>query len=118
MKITHEEFNRFWDEVLGDDWYDDGETDLDAPEDVLVDLETIDPRWQDTGTRPVPKGLIKARDLDLDCGQLTVTATTLFKRWRKTQTATTIIASFDVPNEEADAMLAKIRALKGKVIAR
>jgi hypothetical protein len=117
MKITQDEFNRFWDEVLGNDWYDDGETDLDAPDDALVDLEVIDPRWQGSAS-PEPKGLIKARDIDMERGFLAVTVTALFKRWRKAQTNTTVIASFDVPNDQVDAMLAQIKALKGKVIGR
>lgn len=112
MKVAQEEFDRFWDEVLGDDWYNDGDGDGETP-DGLVSLDEIVPRWQGSG-RPEPKALIKERDIDR-LGFLAVSTAALFKRWRKAQTTTVVMATFEVPHEGKAALLEQIKALKGRV---
>lgn len=118
MKVTQEEFDRFWDEVLGHDWYndhDDDECDGESP-DGTVNLDEIVIRWQGL-ERPTPKGLIKERDIDDRLGFLAVSTAALFKRWRKAQTTTVVMATFEVPHEGKAALLAQIKALKGKVLS-
>lgn len=116
MKVAREEFDRFWDDVLGSDWYDDGDESLDdETTDAVVDLVEIVPRWQAYQRRPEPKGLLKERDFDGDF--LAVSASALFKRWRKSQTTTVVTASFEVAHEGKTALLEQIKALKGKVLS-
>lgn len=113
MKVTTVEFNKFWDETLGRDWYDDGDEvdyeDLTA----LVTVEYTCPRWQGQTALPEPKGIIKQRDIDGDC---ITNVVSLFKRWRKSQTTSAFVVKFDVPNEERDAFLKQVEAMKGVVV--
>lgn len=112
MKVTTEEFNKFWDEVLGKDWYtDEGEIVEDEP---LVELSDMVLAWQGTGA-PEPNGILKARDL-LDGPRTYLSATTIFKRWKKAQSTTVVLATFEVPNENKDALLEQIKAMGGKVV--
>jgi hypothetical protein len=112
VKCTNEEFNRFWDEVLGHDWYDDGDdVDFEDPTALIV-LEHSCPRWQGEGDRPEPKGIITQRDIDHDC---IMNVTSLFTRWRNAQMTTTFVVTFNVPNDECTAFLTKISDMKGVV---
>ena len=112
MKVSHEEFDRFWDEVLGADWYlEEGDDDTGS---ALVEISDMAIAWQGRG-KPEPNGILNARDL-ADGARSVLSAVAIFKRWKKQQTTTTIVASFDVPNDQVAALLDQIKALKGKVL--
>lgn len=61
----------------------------------------------------IPIVVITAQDLSDD---VAIGVGKMYKRWKKSQTTTTIVASFDVPNDTAEALLAQIKALGGKVL--
>lgn len=113
MKVAREEFERFWDEVLGSDWYDDQDSDDVDDDDDMVDLSGVCPRWQGAGYAE-PKGLLAEKDIRGEW--LACSFTALYKRWKRAQTTTILRASFEVPNEEAPDLIAKIKALGGKIL--
>jgi hypothetical protein len=112
--ITRDEFDRFWNEVLSDDWYID-ETDIpdqwwdsnDKSDPITVELLTLG--WQGTGPRePQPTTWITARDMrdGLDFF-------TLLERWRAGQSTVTV--AVEVPREREADLLAAIKELGGRV---
>jgi hypothetical protein len=110
MKVKKEEIYQFWDEALGENWYNDGEGDFDADK---VDLDDVYPRWQGQSHPAEPGGLIKSKDIDGDF--LAISCTTLFKRWRSQRTNTMFTVIFDVPKEQAATLMEQVKALGGKV---
>jgi len=110
MKIAREEYERFWNETFGEAWYiEEGEDD---GESLLVEIGDMCAVWQGVGD-PKPSGVLTARDLADD---VAIGVSKVYKRWKKAQTTTTIVASFDVANDGAEALLAQIKALGGKVL--
>lgn len=113
MKTTKSEFDTFWNEVLGRDWYlDDPSFDDEEPTFVLDDSAI---RYQGPGRGPSkPPPFVKAKEMDTN-GYLDVGVATLFKRWHEAQTTVTIAAEFKVPKERADAVRQAILDLGGKI---
>jgi hypothetical protein len=110
MKIAREEYDRFWDQAFGKDWYiEEGEDD---GESLLVEIGDMCAVWQGDGD-PKPRGVLTARDLTDD---VAIGVSKMYKRWKKAQTTTTVVASFDAPNDATEALLAQIKALGGKVL--
>lgn len=111
MKVSQEEFTKFWDEVFGRDWYaEEGDVDSD-----IVDLsESIWVAWQGEGNPRKPPFMTQDEwDLDLD-----VEVRELFKRWRKAQTHATVKATFEIPTDKLDDFLATLKTLGAvKVLA-
>lgn len=115
MKVPLEEFDRFWADVLGDDWYVEDD-DAGYEDGELVDLLAFQIEWQGSG-EPSANDYIKEREIEVRGRTvfLNVSPTALFRRWRKAQATTTIVAVFEVPKDEAAALLEQIKALGGKV---
>lgn len=117
MKVTEAEFNKFWSDVFGDDenWYIEDDYESERPDDDFVDLSVG--TFAYGGEMPsVVSNLIKPREIDGN--QLDVSPITLFRRWQKSQTISTFVVSFEVPNTDADksTFLEIIKNMKGKVI--
>ena len=115
VKVPLEEFDRFWDDVLGDDWYIE-DYDLGYEDGEFADISAFEIQWQGSG-EPSANDYIKEREIDVRGRTvlLSVSPTALFRRWRKAQVTTTIVAVFEAPKDEAAALVEQIKALGGKV---
>jgi hypothetical protein len=113
METTKTEFDTFWSEVLGSDWYLDEPSFDDEEFKFVLDDSAI--RYQGTGHRPdTPPPFVKAQEIG-DYGMLEVGVATLFKRWHLAQTTTFIVAEFRVPKEEAEALRRTLTEMGGKL---
>lgn len=115
MKISTEEFNKFWDEVLGSDWYvEEGEYDEDGP---VTHVGDVTVGWQGKGD-PKPGPFFSEEEFDkggVFC-RLEVSLLTLFKRWKKGQTTATVVVKFEVPHEELETLLSRLKDMKGEIL--
>lgn len=114
LKLTKLEFEKFWDGALGPDWYvEDGACpeDEDPPE-AEFDFDATWIGWQGRG-KPKPTEFITARDL-VD-GMTSLEFEPIYKRWLKAQTHVTIVATFEVPHADADAIKKRIEEMGGAV---
>lgn len=105
MRINKKEFDKFWDETLGDDWYIDGDA---IDDDGNQDLEIVINNdylvaWQGSGRlkkSSLPKHVKPSEYDDMTLsGVLTIGLLTLFKRWKKSQSHTTFYAIFTVKKD-------------------
>ncbi|MDG4792060.1 hypothetical protein O7626_40300 [Micromonospora sp. WMMD1102] len=116
VTITRDEFNRFWDEVLGNDWCIE-ETDIpdqwwDGDDSEPITIEYLTLEWQVMGPRePSPTTWITARDLRDGSPNFF----TLLKRWRGEQTTVTVVV--EVPREREADLLAAVKELGGRVVS-
>jgi hypothetical protein len=116
MKISKIEFDRFWEAVLGSDWYvDEGPCpeDGDEPTDLYA-IDEVVLGWQGPGD-PEPTQYIKAKDLE-DGARSTLSMEVIYLRWIKAQKTRTLVVTFDVPKDALEELTAKILALGGKII--
>ena len=118
--VSSEEFERFWSEVLGDDWYmEEGLEDYDPERDDVVELDDWYVRWQgprkvaDEDIPPAPPH-VKKNEYDPLHG-ITTGLRTLFERWKKAQTHTTVVARFVVPKERAGALVNRLKVMDAEV---
>lgn len=120
MKVSKEEFNKFWNEILGKDWYidDDDVFDVDFVDDqdpeVLLSNDGVI-AWQGHGRlnkSSLPK-YVKSSEYDTIkfSGFLTIGLLTLFKRWKKNQSHTTFCAYFTVKKDEEDELREALKCL-------
>lgn len=114
MRISKIEFNKFWNEILGDDWYvDDDDFEFDDELDEVV-LEDVVLAYQGNKDIKLPK-YAKRPELDERFGRLTTGLKTLFRRWRKSQTHVTFIMHFTVEKDKENELREKLEALGGKI---
>ena len=116
ITTTRGEFDRFWDETLGDDWYID---DWDVPEDEwhIPDMPAdtaftftfLGLGWQGTKD-PTPTPWITARDL---AGEIDVVS--LFRRWRAASDPTVAHFHVKVPAEHVAAFQAFTKSIDATV---
>lgn len=114
LRMTRAEFDRFWDDVLGDNWYID-ESNLDDALDVddpayVLDIEYLSLGWQGSGLASATEWISRR---DLDNG---VRFETLVRRWRAKQTMK--VAAVEVPADRLADLAAAVRALGGTVLTR
>lgn len=108
MKLPKSEFDQFWDEVCGDEWYIE-DTDFDDQSDVIdlpEEMRIVFNGFCSFSTNDV----IREEDVE-DDDLLIVPA---IKRWRILKLNTTIVAKWTVPNEQAPGLRKAIEALGGK----
>jgi len=111
MKTTKTEFDAFWAEVLGTDWYlEDPSFDDQEPSFVLDDSCIA---YQGSGKPETPPPFVKAKELEERGAHLGIGVVTLFKRWHAAQTETTFLMEFTVPNEKADDLRKTLTDLGG-----
>lgn len=114
--VSTEEFEAFWGEVLGGDWYiDDGLYDYDPEVDKTVKLDDWIIGYQGKAKASeieIPKYVKKGEfdDRFIDTGLLT-----LFNRWKASQSHTVLVASFRVPKDEVKKFTKAIDKLGGKM---
>jgi len=114
MKVPLKEFNDFWNEILGDDWYiGDEDYDEDEHEGVVLIGEFI-VAYQGKGNAERPKHVNKS---EMDTRVITTGLLTLFERWRKAKTHTDVVAYFSVPHEKLSELKKEIGRLGGSVIS-
>lgn len=116
VTVSTEEFEAFWSEVLGGDWYvDDGLYDFDPKIDKTVELDdwVIGYQGRAKGAAIETPKYVKRDEFDdpfIHTGLLT-----LFNRWKAAQTHTVLVASFRVPKNEVKKFTKAIEKLGGKV---
>lgn len=122
MKITKREFNRFWDEVLGELWYvDDGECPGDG-EDALDDLFDISDIWlafQGEEGQPRLLGSLGAKAVNFN-----EEFEPLFREWQEAQTFVRFVfpstgggfRTYRMPKSAIDAFRDAIRDFGGEEI--
>lgn len=111
VTITYEEFDRFWGEVLGDDWYID---ECDAPESWIegtdsgasAAISALELGWQ--GGEPKPTEWITRRDLARGPNFFT-----LLKRWRAKQKVTYL--TVQVPTQRREEFLKMVAEFGGRL---
>lgn len=113
LKITKREFETFWDEVLGKDWYiEEGECpEDDDDDDDVFDLSDLAIQWQGDGSEPKLHGALKTLKGIEPC----MAFAPLFRKWEQAQTHVQIVATFVVPKDQADAVRKQIVSLGGEV---
>lgn len=115
LTLTKRDFDLFWDEVLGKDWYiDEWLTDQGDDIDVLAPGETFTIKeiclaWQGEGL-PEPTKWISRRQLGDGLNFFA-----LFEAWKTGQPTVTV--SFTVDADRADEVIAAVAKLGGKRIA-
>jgi len=112
MKTTKTEFDAFWTEVLGTDWYlEDPSFDDQEPSFVLDDSCIT---YQGDGKPKTPPPFVKVKELPELGAHLEVGVATLFKRWHTAQTTTIFLMEFTVPNEEVEGLRKTLEDLGGR----
>ena len=115
VTLTKSEFDKFWDDALGKDWYiyewdvDDEDFDRAAPHTPFT-VGYLSLGWQGGDKDPEPTAYLTNSDL-----QTYVEGMNVLHRWKNAQTATTVVA--DVPLDKLEEVLAAITAAGGTVIA-
>lgn len=114
--VSAKEFEAFWSEVLGSDWYiDDGLYDYDSEVDKVVELDEWWIAYQGSAKGSEIKTPKHVKKNEFDDWYITTGLLTLFKRWKDAQTHTVLVASFRVPNDEVQKFTKAIEKLGGKV---
>jgi len=110
------EFEKFWAEVLGEDFYvEEGLEDYDpkvgGPTVELDDGYLCYQGREEHPTRPKHVRRDEWHRNNIETGLLT-----LFERWQKAKTSATVIASFDVPHDEFDAFVERLRKMGAELL--
>ena len=115
--VSSEEFERFWSEVLGEDWYlEEGLEDYDPVRDRTVELDDWYVSWQGFSREDVPSTPPHVEEDEYDpLHGITTGLLTLFERWKKAQTHTTVVARFVVPKERAGALVNRLKVMDAEV---
>ena len=118
--VAAAEFEQFWKEVLGEDWcLEEGLDGYDPEKDETVDLDNWYISWQgplNLSAEDVPPQPphVEKNEYDplhgIDTGLLT-----LFERWKKAQTHTTVVAWFVVPKEREGALINQLKVMGAEV---
>lgn len=109
--ISVVKFEKFWAEVLGEDFYvEEGLEDYDPGNSgPTVELDDWYLCYQGRKEQPTPPKHVRPDEWDRN--NIATGLLTLFERWEKAQTCATIIASFDVPHDELDAFVERLREM-------
>lgn len=113
MKATKADYNKFWDDVLGDNWYiDEGECpEPDDPEDTVYDIDDAWVAWQGKEKNPSDR-VCEYLTGPVPYEELThLKLQPIYEKWLLSQTHTTLVATFTVPKAEAAAFRAKLKEL-------
>lgn len=116
INIPLYEFNLFWDEVFGDDWYIDDSYFSEAGHEVTIGHETI--VWQGHGSPTSSECIYESELPNLNKNEkfLSIGLIEVFKRWRKLQNNTVLQAIFPVSaGSDVDMVLMKNLTSMGDV---